>query len=167
MLEFGMASAMSEGRAMVLSRLCCLIVATAVLTAVSSCGLTGGRDEAKNLADRYFAASEKGDYESILSLYSPKFLAQTSREDTRTFLVNVHNRCGVPMSHTLQNWRVFSDFSSGSTQVDLLYDVSYSRCRVSERILVLRPSGGKAQILGHHLNVTSESPSKGRDFTTT
>jgi hypothetical protein len=32
---------------------------------------------------------------------------------------------------------------------------------------VLRPSGGKAQILGHHLNVTSESPSQGRDFTTT
>jgi hypothetical protein len=152
---------------MALPRLCCLIVATAVLIAVSSCGVTEVRDEAKDLADRYFAASEKGDYESILSLYSPMFLATTSRENTRSFLVNVHNRCGVPMSHTLQNWRVFSDFSSGSTQVDLLYDVSYSRCRMSERILVLRPSGGKAQILGHHLNVTSESPSQGRDFTTT
>ena len=152
---------------MVLSRLCCLIVAAAVLTALSSCGLTGGRDEAQDLADRYFAASEKGDYESILALYSPKFLAQTSREDIRTFLVNVHHRCGVPVSHTLQSWRIFSDFSSGSTQVDLLYNVSYSRCRMSERILVLRPSGEKAQILGHHLNVISESPSQGRDFTTT
>jgi hypothetical protein len=150
----------------VLSRLCCFFATITVLMAVSSCNFAGGRDEAEALADRYFAASEKGDYESVLSLYSPQYFANRSRDETLGVLVTVHNRCGVPKSHALQSWRVFSDFTSGSTQVDLLYDVTYSRCRIFERILVLRPNGGKIQILGHHLSITSDSPSQGHDSTT-
>jgi hypothetical protein len=135
--------------------------------AVSSCDLTQDRDEAKALADRYFAASEKGDYESILSLYSQQFFAKTSRDETRDSLVRLHSRCGAPKSHTLQDWRAVSDLSNGSSQVDLLYDVTYSRCRMAERILVIRPGGGKAQILSHHFSITSASSGRGDDSVTT
>jgi hypothetical protein len=145
------------GRKVTLTRTFRLIIASSAVLAVASCDLAAGEDEAKALADRYFAASEKGDYDGILSLYSKQFLAKTSATDTRQLLVKVHEQCGVPKSHTLKNWRAFSNFSNGSVEVDLLYEVTYSRCQINEGIRVVRPENGKAQILSHHFNVTQVS----------
>ena len=154
------------GRSVVSSRRFGFVVASCALLAVASCDLAEGEDDARALADRYFAASEKGDYDAILSLYSKEFLAKTSAADTRKLLEKVHEQCGVPRKHTLSNATALSNFSNGSVQVDMLYDVTYSRCRISEQIRVLRPEGGKAQILGHHLNVIQASPTTAHEPTT-
>jgi hypothetical protein len=145
------------GRRVVLSWTFRLIIATSAVLAVASCDLEAGEYEAKALADRYFAASEKGDYDGVLALYSKEFLAKTSAADTRQLLVKLHEQCGAPKSHTLKNWRAFSNFSDGSVEVDLVYEVAYSRCQISEQIRVVRPENGKAQILAHHFNVTQVS----------
>lgn len=147
-------------------RLLGLMLAMAALTAVSSCSVAVDRGDAKALADRYFAASEKSDYDGIIALYSPEFLSKTPPEQIRRVLLSVHNRCGIPKSHTLQTWRVLSDLRTGSTQVDLNYDVTYSRCRMSERIVVARHQGEKAQILSHNFNLVSGSTGQENGLTT-
>ena len=150
-----------------ISRLLGLTLGMAALTAVSSCNLAVDRGDAKALADRYFAASENSDYDGIIALYSPEFLSKTPREQIRRILLSVHNRCGIPKSHTLQTWRVFSDLTRGSTQVDLSYDVTYSRCRMSERIVVARHHGEKVQILSHNFNLLSGTTGQDSGLTTT
>jgi hypothetical protein len=59
---------------MALSRTFRLIIATSALLAVTSCDLAQGKDEAQALADRYFAASEKGDFDSCFTRnsFSPR-----------------------------------------------------------------------------------------------
>lgn len=144
-----------------------LTLAMAALTTVTSCSLAVDRDDAKTLADRYFAASEKSDYDGIIALYSPESLSRSARERIHRVLVDVHNHCGIPKSHALQTWRVSSHLSNGSTRADLTYDVTYSRCRMIERIIVSRHSGERAQILSHNFNLVSGSTSQDSGLTTT
>jgi hypothetical protein len=93
-----------------------------------------------------------GNIEDVLSLYSPQFYEVTSRAEWLTFLENQRARCGTPKTYSLVTWNVFSSIGTNSgTRTTLVYDVQYSNCRVSEKLTIFKPSGGKSQIQGHFM----------------
>ncbi len=123
-----------------------------VMSCAVGCGFSKDREEAEHLAEQYFSGMISGNMEAVLSLYSPKFYEVTSREEWRTFLENQRARCGTPKSYSLMTWNVFSSFGTNSgTRTTLDYDVQYTRCRVSEKMTLFKPSGGTIQIQGHLL----------------
>jgi hypothetical protein len=136
------------------------------LLGLESCELNESRNEAEALAERYFAASAAGNYDAVLSLYSQEFFAKTPREQFRGILVDVRGRCGAPKAHTLKTWNAFASFTNGSSQVNLLYEVTYDRCRVSERMTIVKPEGGPAKIFGHYLNIDAGTSGQAHDTTT-
>jgi hypothetical protein len=128
-----------------------LVVVVAVCVA-TGCGFSKDREEAEQLAEQYFSEMVSGDIEGVLSLYSARFYEVTSRADWRVFLENQRTRCGTPKTYSLVTWNVFSSFGTNSgTRTTLVYDVQYSSCRVSEKMTIFKPSGGKIQIQGHFL----------------
>jgi hypothetical protein len=127
-------------------------VMAATLCAAMGCGFSKERQEAEQLAELYFANLQSENIEGALSLYSARFYEVTSRADWLAFLENQRARCGKPKSHSLVTWNVFSSIGTNAgTRTTLLYDVEYSRCRVSEKLTIFKPSGGKIQIQGHFL----------------
>ena len=123
-----------------------------VLCTVMGCSFSKDREEAEQLAEQYFLEMVSGNIEDVLSLYSPQFYEVTSRAEWLTFLENQRARCGTPKTYSLVTWNVFSSIGTNSgTRTTLVYDVEYSRCRVSEKLTVFKPSGGKIQIQGHFL----------------
>jgi len=135
------------------------------LLGLGSCGLNEAKSEAEALADGYFAASAAGDFDRVLSLYSDQAFAKTTREQFRGILVDVHTRCGAPKAHTLKAWNAFAS-TDGSSRVNLLYEVTYDGCLVSERLIVTKVEGKPARILGHHLNIDEVTSGKARGVTT-
>lgn len=124
----------------------------AALCAAIGCSFSQDRKEAEELAEQYFAKMQAGDVEGVLSLYSAHFYGVTSRADWLTFLENQRARCGAPKTHTLVTWNVFNAFGTNAgTTTTLVYDVQYSSCRVSEKMIIFKPSGGNIQIQGHFL----------------
>jgi hypothetical protein len=116
------------------------------------CSFSEDRKEAEQLAEQYFAKMQGGDIEGVLSLYSARFYDVTSRADWLAFLQNQRARCGTPKTHSLTTWNVFSSIGTNSgTRTTLVYEVQYSNCRVSEKMTIFKPSGGKIQIQGHFL----------------
>jgi hypothetical protein len=131
------------------ARVALMLVAVCV---AMGCSLSRNKKEAEQLAEQYFSEMMSGDIEDVLSLYSAQFYALTSRVEWLTFLENQRARCGTPKTYALVTWNVFSSFGTNSgTRTTLVYDVQYSRCRVSEKITTFKPSGGKIQIQGHFL----------------
>ena len=123
-----------------------------VLYAALGCSFSEDKKEAEQLAEQYFSKMQGEDIEGVLSLYSARFYEVTSRADWRAFLENQRARCGTPKTHSLVNWNVFNSFGTNSgTTITLVYDVQYSSCRVSEKITLFKPSGGKLQIQEHFL----------------
>jgi hypothetical protein len=122
------------------------------LCAAIGCSFSDNRKEAEQLAEKYFSAMQAGEIEGVLPLYSARFYAATSRADWLAFLQNQRARCGPPKTHSLVTWNVLNMFgtNAGSTTT-LVYDVQYSSCRVSEKMTIFKPSGGKIQIQGHFL----------------
>jgi hypothetical protein len=58
--------------------------------------------------------------------------------------------------HSLVTWNVLNSFGTNAgITTTLVYDVQYSSCRVSEKMTLFKPSGGKIQIQGHFLNPKS------------
>jgi hypothetical protein len=135
------------------------------LLGLGSCGLNESKTEAEALAEGYFAASAAGDYDRVLSLYSDQAFAERPREQFRGVLVDVHTRCGAPKAHTLKAWNTFAS-TDASSRVNLLYEVTYDRCRVSERLTVAKVEGKPARILAHHLNIDEVTTWKARGVTT-
>lgn len=134
------------GRAM---RVALLVVA---LCTALGCSFANDKKEAEQLAEQYFSKIQSADFEGVLSLYSARFYSATSRAEWRDFLENQHARCGTPKTHSLVTWKVFDSFGTNSgTTTTLVYDVQYSSCRVSEKITLFKPSGGKLEIQGHFL----------------
>jgi hypothetical protein len=122
------------------------------LYAALGCSFSEDKKEAEHLAEQYFAKVQSGDIEGVLSLYSARFYDVTSRADWFVFLQNQRARCGTPKTHSLTTWNVFSSIGTNSgTRTTLVYDVQYSSCRVSEKMIIFKPSGGKIQIQGHLL----------------
>lgn len=122
------------------------------LCAAFGCSFSENRKEAEQLADRYFSMMQGSDVEAVLALYSPRFYAVTPRADWLSFLKNQRARCGVPKSHSLVTWNVFSSMGADAgVRATLVYDVHYSNCQVSEKITTFKSSDGKIQILGHFL----------------
>jgi hypothetical protein len=137
---------------MLLKRAARAAVMLVALSAALSCGFSEDRKEAEQLAEQYFARMQGGDVEGVLSLYSARFYEVTSPTDWRVFLENQRARCGTPKSHSLVTWNVFNAFGTNAgTTTTLVYDVHYSNCRVSEKMTIFKPSGGKIQIQGHFL----------------
>jgi hypothetical protein len=128
---------------------------SAILAAMScaiACSFSKDREEAEQVAEQYFSEMVSGNIEGVLSLYSPQFYEVTSRAEWLTFLQNQRARCGTPNTYSLTTWSVFSSLGTNSgTRTTLVYDVEYSRCRVSEKMTIFKPSGGKIQIQGHFL----------------
>jgi hypothetical protein len=128
-----------------------------VLTLVALCGALGcsfsaDRREAEQLAEQYFTKIQGGDIEGALSLYSARFYEVTSRAEWLAFLENQRARCGKPKTHPLVSWNVFSSFGvNAGTTTTLVYEVQYTSCRMSEKMTIFKPSGGKIQIQGHFL----------------
>jgi hypothetical protein len=130
-------------------RACVMLVA---LYAVMGCSFSEDREESERLAEQYFAKMQGGDMEGALSLYSARFFEVTSRTDWLVFLQNQRARCGTPKTHSLVTWNVLNSFGANAgTTTTLVYDVQYSSCRVSEKMTIFKPSGGKIQIQGHFL----------------
>ena len=138
------------------------------LWAAIGCSFSKDREEAEQLAEQYFSEMVSGNMEGVLSLYSPQFYEITSRPEWQTFLQNQRARCGTPKTYSLVTWNVFSSFGTNAgTRTTLVYDVQYTRCRVSEKITVFKPFGGKIQIQGHLLTPkTGTSDEKGESRAT-
>lgn len=103
------------------------------LCAAVGCSFSENKKEAEQLADQYFAMMQSSDIEGALALYSPRFYQVTSRADWANFLQGQRDRCGVPKTHALVTWNVFSSMGTDSgVRTTLVYDVHYSNCRVSE-----------------------------------
>jgi hypothetical protein len=125
----------------------------------AGCGFTHEREQAEQLADQYFARARAEDFDGVLSLYSPRFFAATSRQQWRRVLEEQRSRCGVPQSHELINWSVLSSFGSNAgVRTTLVYDVKYSSCQVAETLTIFEPSGGKIQIQGHFFKPKEANP---------
>jgi hypothetical protein len=122
------------------------------LCAAMGCSFSKDREEAEQLAEQYFAKMHGGDMEGALSLYSARFYEVTSRAEWLVFLQNQRARCGAPKTHSLVTWNVLNTFGTNAgTRTMLVYDVQYSSCRVSEKMTIFKPSGGRIQIQGHFL----------------
>jgi hypothetical protein len=122
------------------------------LCAAMGCSFSKDREEAEQLAKRYFVMMRGGDIEGALSLYSARFYEVTSRADWLAFLQQQRARCGAPKNHSLVTWNVLNSFGTNAgTTTTLVYDVQYSSCRVSEKMTIFKPSSGKIQIQGHIL----------------
>ena len=128
-----------------------------VLCAALACSFSEDRKEAEQFAEQYFSKMQGEDFEGVLSLYSARFFQVTSRADWRAFLENQRARCGTPKTHSLTTWNVLNSIGTNAgITTTLVYDVQYSRCRVSEKITLFKPSGGKIQIQGHFLKPEAE-----------
>jgi hypothetical protein len=143
---------------MTFSRTLCSIATSFIALLSASCDLQENSEQDRALADRYFAASAAGDYETVLSLYSQQFFAKTTREQFRDLLMSVHTRCGAPKTHVLKGSTITSSLTDGSGQATLIYDVTYDRCRLSEVIRIAKPDNGEPKILGHQLNFQTLPP---------
>lgn len=122
------------------------------LSAVIGCSFAGDRKEAEQLAEQYFAKMQGGDVEGALSFYSPRFYKATSRIEWLAFLQDQRARCGVPKTHSLKTWTVFSSIGrNAGTRTTLVYDVQYTSCRMSEKMTIFKPDGGEIRIDGHFL----------------
>ena len=122
------------------------------LCAAIGCSFSDNRKEAEQLAEKYFSTMQGEDLEGVLRLYSARFYLVTPRADWLAFLQNQRSRCGTPKSHTLVTWNVLNSFGTNAgTTTTLVYDVQYASCRVSEKMTIFKPSGGKIQIQGHFL----------------
>jgi hypothetical protein len=141
-----------------------VILLTVSFALCAGCGFSEDRKEAEQLAEQYFAKAMAEDLDGILSLYSPRFFAVTSRDHWRQFLEEQRLRCGTPQSHELINWTVFSSFGSNAgVRTTLVYDVHYSSCRFAETLTIFKPSGGVIQIQGHFFKPKENEPGKGKD----
>jgi hypothetical protein len=135
------------------ARVALMVVA---LCAAIGCSFSADRQEAEQLAEQYFSRVQRGDIEGVLPLYSARFYVVTSRADWLAFLQNQRARCGTPETHSLVTWNVLNSFGTNAgITTTLVYDVQYSSCRVSEKMTLFKPSGGKIQIQGHFLNPKS------------
>lgn len=141
------------------SRAVCASVMLVALYAAVGCSFSKDREEAEQLAEQYFSKMQGGDMEGALSLYSARFYEATSRADWLAFLQNQRARCGTPKTHSLVTWNVLNTFGTNAgTRTTLAYDVQYSSCRVSEKMTMFRPSGGRIQIQGHFLTPKAGTP---------
>jgi hypothetical protein len=133
----------------ILKRVAVMVVA---LCAAIGCSFSDNRKEAEQLAEKYFSTMQGEDIEGVLPLYSARFYVVTSRAEWLAFLQNQRARCGAPKSHSLVTWNVLNSFGTNAgTTTTLVYDVQYANCRVSEKMTIFKPSGGKIQIQGHFL----------------
>jgi hypothetical protein len=122
------------------------------LSAAIGCGFSEDRRQAEQLAEQYFARIRGGDIAGVLSLYSARFFEVTPRASWLAFLEKQKTECGIPNRHSLLTWNVVNAFGTNAgTTTTLVYDVQYSNCRVSEKVIVFKPSGGQMQIQGHYL----------------
>lgn len=130
-----------------------LSVALIVVALCAACSFSKDRKEAEQLADQYFAKVQSEDLAGALSLYSARFYEATSRADWLAILESQRDRCGTPKTHKLVSWNVFSSFGTNAgVRTTLVYDVQYSSCRMSEKMIIFKPDDGKIQIQGHSLN---------------
>jgi hypothetical protein len=127
-------------------------VMVVALCAAIGCSFSDSRKEAEQLAEKYFSTMQGEDIEGVLPLYSARFYVVTSRAEWLAFLQNQRARCGTPKSHSLVTWNVLNSFGTNAgTTTTLVYDVQYANCRVSEKMTIFKPAGGKIQIQGHFL----------------
>jgi hypothetical protein len=143
---------------MTFTRTFCSLATSFIALLTVSCDLQKNSEEDRALADRYFAASAAGDYETVLSLYSQQFFAKTTREQFRNLLASVHTRCGAPKIHILKGSTITSSLTDSSGQATLIYDVTYDRCRLSEVIRISKSDNGEPKILWHQLNFQAVAP---------
>ena len=136
-----------------------IAVISIALCALLGCSFSESKKEAERLADQYFSMMQGSDMQGVLGLYSPRFYQVTSRADWLNFLQQQQARCGVPKTHALVTWNVFSSMGSDSgVRTILVYDVHYTHCRVSEKLTTFKPTGGSIQIQGHFLTPMSGTP---------
>jgi hypothetical protein len=127
----------------------------------SACGLYASRNDAEAFAERYFAALNDADVTGALAFYSPRFFAGTPRDQWLATLQGVRERCGMPTSHSLENWVVTNHFGTDSgSSATLVYDVKYASCRLSETLVVFKPEGGEDKIVRHILKLEGAAPDK-------
>jgi hypothetical protein len=140
------------------------IVAVILVAWCAGCGFTEGRKEAEQLAEQYFVKARADDLDGMMSLYSPRFFAVTSRDHWREILEEQRSRCGTPQSHALISWKVLSSVGSNAgVRTTLVYDVKYSSCQVAETLIIFKPSGGENQIQGHFFRQKENDPGKAKD----
>lgn len=130
---------------------CCVL---AVLAA--GCGMKQEKATAEAVATNLFAKVQLGDFDSAMSLYSPKFFEQTSKDEWKSLLGNLQKKLGSLESYELVTWNFKKQaHTSGSgTYWVLQYKVTYSKYPATETVTVFKPVGGTFQILGHNINST-------------
>jgi hypothetical protein len=142
-------------------------VMVVVLCAMIACGFSKDKKEAEQLAEQYFAKMQGGEVEGVLPLYSARFYEATSRADWLAILESQRTRSGAPKSHKLISWNVFDSFGTNSgVRTTLVYDVEYSTCRMSEKLIIFKPSGGEIQIQEHLLKHEAGQNDKGESQAT-
>jgi hypothetical protein len=144
------------------------VPAACATLALSGCGLTAERDAAAACADRYFAAAAQDDLTAVLGLYSQRFFSVTPRETWMSTLTQLRDRCGRPETHKLENWTVTRNVGTNAgTTVRLVYEVRYTRCRVTETLTLLRPPAGDFGIVAHAFRMNESAPAGAPNTTTT
>jgi hypothetical protein len=129
------------------------------IAAASACGFYASRNEAEAFAERYFAALNGADVTGALAFYSPGFFEGTPRDQWLATLQGVRERCGMPTSHSLENWVVTDHLGTDSgSSATLVYDVKYASCRLSETLVVFKPEGGEDKIVRHVLKLEGAAP---------
>lgn len=143
-------------------------VLLATVLALSGCDLAADRDAAAAYADRYFAAAAQDDLTAVLGLYSQRFFSVTPRDTWMSTLTQLRDRCGRPETHKLENWTVTRNVGTNvGTTVRLVYDVRYTRCRVTETLTLLRPPAGDFGIFNHAFRMNESAPAGAPNTTTT
>jgi Protein of unknown function (DUF4019) len=131
--------------------ICCLIVFL-----VTGCSVKKEKAAVEAIAAKFFDKIKSGDFDSAMSLYSPKFFQQTSKDDWKSILVNLQSKLGSLERYELVSWnfKKQANTSGSGTYWALQYKVTYSKYPATESITIFRPVGGKFQILGHNINST-------------
>lgn len=128
------------------------ILLSATVLLVAACSLTESKEAAEQSANTLYHTLATGDIDAAIDLYSDRFYEETTREEWRKILSNVHDRLGDYQTHELVNWKVWTGVSTevSGTVTTLIYNVQYSKYDATEQLTFM--GANPPQLVGHHIN---------------
>lgn len=128
------------------------ILLPAMVLFLGACSVAESKKGAQQTADTLYHTLAAGDMEAVMDLYSDRFYQETSREEWRKILNELHERLGDYQTHELVNWKVWTGVSAEltGTVTTLVYHVEYSKYDATEQLTFLGSS--RPQLVGHYFN---------------
>lgn len=114
-------------------------------------GCSAGKDVpiAEKATDAFHAQLNAGQLDAIYANGGADLKAATKQADMVALLGAVHRKLGAFKSGTIQGWN--DSVTTDGHMITLNYDASYQNGAAAETF-VYRMSGGKAQLVGYHVN---------------